>query len=120
MPAAKRAPTDRRGAASRAAIPAAVLRALNAGEIETKSLALGLAIDFATLAGSTLPEILGAGAARVLDAARAGAKQKLGFAERTRAMGATIAEQLGTGAARAKRVEALALHRSDTVRGWCA
>lgn len=58
--------------------------------------------------------------ARVLDAARAGAKQKLGFAERTRAMGATIAEQLGTGAARAKRVEALALHRSDTVRGWCA
>jgi hypothetical protein len=27
---------------------------------------------------------------------------------------------LGAGAARAKRVEALSRHRSDTVRGWCA
>jgi 3-methyladenine DNA glycosylase AlkC len=121
MPASTSRPApERRGAASRAAIPRDVLRALNAGEMETKSLVEGLALDFAKLAQNALPPILGVGAEAVVAAARAGVKQKLGFAERTRAMGAAIAEQLGTGAARTRRVAALASHRSDTVRGWCA
>jgi 3-methyladenine DNA glycosylase AlkC len=121
MPAAHEPPApERRGAASRAAIPREVLAALNAGEIETKSLVEALAIDFAKLAQSALPPILGAHAEPVIAAARAGVKQKLGFAERTRALGAAVAEQLGAGAARARRVEALSRHRSDTVRGWCA
>jgi hypothetical protein len=62
----------RRGAASRAAIPAQVLRELHAGRIESRSLVEWLALDLARLAANALPAILGASAAkRVAEAARA-------------------------------------------------
>ncbi len=113
--------TERRGAASRAAIPAQVLRELHAGRAETRSLVEWLALDLARLAENALPEILGrAAAARVAAAARASAAAKHGIAERTRVAGAALAAELGAGRERARRVDSLGAHPSDTVRGWCA
>ncbi len=123
MPPTKPKPADpeRRGAASRQAIPAHVLRELHAGAIETRSLVEWLALDLALVAENTLPPIMGAANAEaVAAAARASAREKRGIAERTRVIGAAIAARLGSGAARTKRIDALAQHRSDTVRGWCA
>ena len=111
----------RRGASSRAAIPAQVLRELHAGRIETRSLVEWLALDLARLAASALPRILGAdGAKRVACAARASAAAKHGIAERTRGTGAALAAELGGGRERTRRIGALSEHSSDSVRGWCA
>ncbi len=111
----------RRGAATRAAIPANVLRELHAGTHETRSLVEWLALDLAKLAANALPTALGEGAAqRVAEAAHASAGLKHGIAERTRVTGAALAAELGAGRERARRVAALSAHPSDTVRGWCA
>ena len=123
MPPAKPKPADpeRRGAASRQAIPAHVLHELHVGAIETRSLVEWLALDLALVAENALPPNIGAANAEaVATAARTSAREKRGIAERTRVIGAAIAAHLGNGAARAKRIDALAQHRSDTVRGWCA
>jgi 3-methyladenine DNA glycosylase AlkC len=117
----KPALAERRGAASRSAIPAQVLRELHAGRIESRSLVEWLALDLARLAANALPPILGAGAAaRVAKAARASAAAKHGIAERTRVTGFALAAELGAGREHARRVTALREHASDTVRGWCA
>jgi 3-methyladenine DNA glycosylase AlkC len=114
-------PSERRGAASRAAIPAQVLRELHAGRAETRSLVEWLALDLARLAENALPEIVGAaGAERVAAASRLSAAAKHGIAERTRVAGAALGAELGAGRERARRVSALRAHASDTVRGWCA
>jgi len=111
----------RRGAPSRAAIPARVLRELHAGRIESRSLVEWLALDLARLAANALPEVLGASAAkRVAEAARVSAAAKHGIAERTRVAGFALAAELGSGRERSRQVEVLRKHASDTVRGWCA
>ena len=111
----------RRGSVSRAAIPPALLRELHAGRAETRSLVEWLALDLAKLAENALPRVVGeASSKRVALAARTAAQHKLGIAERTRLVGAALAEELGTGTARARRVAALCEHASDSVRGWCA
>lgn len=113
------APPERKGARTRAAIPPAVLRDLEAGRIETRSLVEWLAIDFARLARSALPAILPEAAvervAEELEANRA-----LGIVARTQVAGDALAEALGSGAARERRLHALAAHPSDTLRGWTA
>ncbi len=118
--ASKSAAGERRGSATRAAIPAQVLRELHAGTHETRSLVEWLALDLAKLAANTLPAVVGDGAAkRIADAARASAAAKHGIAERTRVTGAALAVELGAGSERTHRVAALREHASDTVRGWC-
>ncbi|MCY2960792.1 MAG: DNA alkylation repair protein [Planctomycetota bacterium] len=96
-----------------------MLRDLNAGRIETRSLVEWLAIDFALLARSALPTILPASAvervAEQLEAHRA-----LGIVARTQIAGHGLAAALGSGAARERRLRALATHPSDTLRGWAA
>jgi len=114
-----RVPPARKGSRTRAAIPPAVLRELNAGRIETRSLVEWLAIDFAVLARSTLAEIL---PSRALErvAQRLESNAELGIVARTQLAGSALAEALGSGAVRERRLRALATHTSDTLRGWAA
>ena len=97
----------RKGAASREAIPAQVLRQLNDGVLETASLAEGLAIDFDQLLQAAAPELT----ARE----RATIRAADGVTKRMRQVGELLAEKFGLAG-----VERFASHRSDTVRGWAA
>ncbi len=119
QPAAASAAPARKGARTRAAISPAVLRDLNAGRIETRSLVEWLAMDFALLARSALPSVLPAAAVERV-AEQLEANRALGIVARTQVAGGALAEALGRGAARDRRLSALAAHPSDTLRGWAA
>jgi len=110
---------ERKGARTRATIPPDVLRDLCAGAIETRSLVEWLAIDFGTLARAALTDVVGPGRAEHI-AANLDVQRELGIVGRTQLAGASLERALGTGAARERRLRALAAHRSDTVRGWTA
>jgi 3-methyladenine DNA glycosylase AlkC len=97
----------RRGATRVADVPPDVLAALERGELETATLAEGLAVDFARLLRATFPELDPAAHAEAEAAAA------LGVSRRMAALGGLLLDRLGqAGLARA------GAHRSDTVRGW--
>lgn len=90
-------------------IPADTLAALSRGEIETRTLPEGLALDQRTLLAQVFPN-LPAPTHAALDAVLG-----LGILKRMQGIGALLWQHLGE--------DALAIclhHRSDTVRGWAA
>lgn len=91
------------GATTVAAVPPHVLEALEAGTLETATLAEGLAIDFDRLMAAMAPEL----AAR--DSVGEG-----GIVQRMARAGALLRE------AGSAILDAFARHPSDTVRGWAA
>jgi 3-methyladenine DNA glycosylase AlkC len=95
---------------SRATIDPAHLQALNAGTAATTTLVEGLALDFAALLAAAVPELAATGAPRLKEAAAEGA----GIVGRMALGGAALATLP------AARIQELARHRSDTVRGWAA
>lgn len=96
-----------RGARSRADIDPAHLDALNAGTTSARTLAEALAIDHTTLLLAALPDADDDLRAIVAEA------QQLGLLKRMTRIGAALADRLD-----ADEVEGLAVHASDTVRGW--
>lgn len=97
----------RKGSSRVADVPADVLAALNAGTLETATLAEGLAVDFAALFAAAFPDL----PADAVAAVRAAAGR--GVTRRMEAAGAVLLRHLGVdGLARS------AGHPSDTVRGW--
>ena len=99
--------TQRKGASKRSDIPPEVLAALNAGTLETATLAEGLAIDFRHLLSRVAPEL----SAADLDAVRA----EDGVTTRMKSAGGLLQSQLGVAS-----FDRFAGHPSDTVRGWAA
>ncbi len=99
----------RKGATRRSDIPADVLAALHEGTLETATLAEGLAIDFALLFRAAVPQA-GPRAAEIMAAAA-----EEGVSRRMALAGALLLEFLD-----GERIDALARHPSDTVRGWAA
>jgi 3-methyladenine DNA glycosylase AlkC len=98
--------TKRTGSSRRADIPADVLAGLNAGRVESATLAEGLAVDFATLLRTAFPELTSISEA--IDPAE-------GITRRMRAVGESIAARCGRDG-----LSHFIDHRSDTVRGWAA
>ena len=99
--------TRPKGAVRRSEIPAEVLAQLNSGEIETATLAEGLAINFSRLLSAVAPEIAGTDETLV--------PEELGVTRRMKLVGERLANRFGV-----VGVERFALHPSDTVRGWAA
>lgn len=97
----------RKGAIRQSDIPADVLRRLNAGAIESATLAEILAIDFTRLMSHVMPEAAREAAGRF--------KASDGITKRMSLAGRLLFGELGTGG-----YERVAAHRSDTVRGWAA
>jgi 3-methyladenine DNA glycosylase AlkC len=93
-----------KGAASIAAVDAAYLMAMEAGEAEARTLSEGLAIDFAKLLRAAFP---GADAAALERAKGEGITKRMELA------GRLLLEAQGVGV-----VAEAGAHRSDTVRGW--
>lgn len=100
---------SRKGARSRADIPAEVLVELNAGRIEAATLAECLAVDQAALMRAVFPELPTKAADDLHALAAAGI---------TRRMAAAAAILLANG--NASMLDRLATHTPDTVRGWSA
>jgi 3-methyladenine DNA glycosylase AlkC len=104
----------RRGSTSRALIPGGVSRALNRGEIETKTLAEWLAVDMQRLLRHVQPEL---GIADRPWYLRARSFRELGVTRRLEAIGDLIHQE----SRRTPEVLTRArLHRSDVVRQWAA
>lgn len=99
--------TQRKGASKRSDIPPEVLAALNAGTLETATLAEGLAIDFRRLLSQAAPELSDTD----LDLVRA----EDGVTTRMRSAGELLHSRLGVDS-----FDRFAGHASDTVRGWAA
>ncbi len=99
--------TKRKGAKDRKSIPPEVLAGLNRGEIETATLSEGLAVDFAVLMASVVPEI----GEKALRTMRDG--QSLGVTRRMALAADLLLDSFGESAG-----TTLAAHPSDTVRGW--
>jgi 3-methyladenine DNA glycosylase AlkC len=97
----------RKGSVTRAGIPADVLARLNAGTLETATLAEGLAIDFAQLLRAAVPELPDDRLAIVQGAA------DLGVTRRMETAGAILLEHVGLDG-----LGRIIAHPSDTVRGW--
>lgn len=110
--------TRRKGARRMSEIPPAVLRALNRGREETRTLVEWLAIDTDTLLRHVLADIgLVREAARLRSAFAP--HRGDGISKRTRAVGRVLHE--GLPAARRRTVFArLSKHPSDTARSWAA
>ncbi|MCK6460912.1 MAG: DNA alkylation repair protein [Planctomycetes bacterium] len=108
----------RKGARRMAEIPPGVLRALNEGREETRTLVEWLAIDQGTLLGHVLRDIgLAREAARLL---RAFAPHRPeGISRRTKAVGRILHEGLPA-AGRRTAFARLSKHPSDTARAWAA
>ncbi|MEM6664619.1 MAG: HEAT repeat domain-containing protein, partial [Pseudomonadota bacterium] len=98
--------TKRKGAARVADVPPDILAQLNAGEIESATLSESLAIDFATLLRSVLPDLSNK-ADRV--------DPKAGITKRMSKVAEIIFEADGL-----SRLSWRASHPSDLVRGWGA
>ena len=96
---------ERKGARSMAAIPPQVLAGLNQGELEAKSLAEGLAINFSQLILAAAPSLL------LPFQAQGG--PALGIAKRMSLVGLLAAKLLER-----QQIAQLEKHTSDTVRGW--
>lgn len=101
--------TQRKGAASRAAIDPTVLARLNRGEEATATLSEALAVDFGVLLGVVAPELPAADRKTVADA------REQGITQRMTLVASLLRERLGDDA-----LAAWQHHPSDTVRGWVA
>ncbi len=101
--------TKRIGASSKATIDPAVLLQLNQGILPTATLSEVLAIDFADLMRNVLPTISTVAITQMQQAAA------LGVTKRMELAATILAEQLDP-----KKLKALSVHPSDTVRGWAA
>ncbi|MBY0459941.1 MAG: DNA alkylation repair protein [Gemmataceae bacterium] len=97
----------RKGSPRIADIPADVLAGLNAGTLESRTLAEGLAIDFAQLLAAAVPDV----PADYLQMVRDAAGQ--GITRRMELVGGILLRHLGR-----ERLDEVAKHPSDTVRGW--
>lgn len=100
-------PEKRKGASTRAKVPAEVLDQLNRGELETANLVESLAIDFQKLLKAIRPKIKSSALARVAP--------EIGVSRRMALVGEVLLEDMGEGG-----YEFLIGHSSDTVRGWGA
>jgi 3-methyladenine DNA glycosylase AlkC len=98
----------RKGALRRSDIPAATLAKLNSGELESRSLAEGLAVDFRKLLMASLPDDRDAPGDDVLDT-------NWGIVKRMSAVGSWLNQEFGP-----QHWDHFAGHSSDTVRGWAA
>lgn len=99
--------SPRKGATRTADIPADVLHALSRGELQSATLAEGLALDQARLLRTVFPDL----PAHALQAADAACQ--LGILKRMAAIGNILLDTLGsTGLA------SCLTHPADTVRGW--
>lgn len=94
-----------KGATRIADVPPDVLAELHAGTRATRTLAEGLALDFATLLGAAFPSLAAA--------AREGIDADAGITRRMAQAAAVLRDGLGPEA-----FAATADHASDTVRGW--
>ena len=99
--------TPRTGSSRIADIPADVLTGLNAGTLESRTLAEGLAVDFAQLLVVAVPDV----PADYLQMVRDAAEQ--GITRRMELVGGILLRHLGR-----ERLLEVAGHPSDTVRGW--
>lgn len=99
---------ERKGARRMADICAHDLAALNAGEMETRTLAEGLAVDFRRLLACSLPEQRTLPEENDLD-------RSIGITRRMAFVGAWLLSEFGM-----PHWEHFATHRADTVRGWSA
>lgn len=109
----------RKGARRMAEIPAPVLRALQRGELETKTLVEWLAVDLRVLMTHVLPEAgLAKERGRIL---RAFAPlESEGISKRMKGLGAILHETLSRHPQKKSVFEKLAAHRSDVVRSLAA
>jgi 3-methyladenine DNA glycosylase AlkC len=98
----------RKGATSRAAIPPATLAALNEGRIAAATLSECLAVDHAALLRAAVPGLPAGALETAASLAGAGITRRM----------AAVADLLLAHAPAA--LGALAVHPSDTVRGWAA
>lgn len=97
----------RKGATRAADIPADVLAALSRGELQSATLAEGLALDQALLVRTAFPH-LSPQALKDMDAAC-----QLGILKRMAGIGAALLQALGSNG-----IAQCQAHASDTVRGW--
>ena len=97
----------RKGATRAADIPDEVLQALSRGEMQSATLAEGLALDQSELVRAVFPD-LSPGALKAVDAAG-----ELGILKRMARIGEVLLEELG-----AAGITQCGSHGSDTVRGW--
>jgi len=103
------ATSPRTGARRMSDIPPAVRSQINHGELETRTLAETLSVDFAVLMRSAFPQL----SRSITTAMRAAAAQ--GITQRMVIAGRLLFQHFG-----AAGYLRLAHHRSDTVRGWSA
>lgn len=88
-------------------IPPEVLAGLSAGRLESRTLAEGLAVDFATLLEAAVPDVPADYLRMVRDAAGQGITRRMEL------VGGILLRHLGL-----ERLEEITGHPSDTVRGW--
>lgn len=100
-------PSPRKGATRTADIPADVLDALSCGELQSATLAEGLALDQARLLRTVFPDLPG----HALQAADAACQ--LGILKRMAAIGNILLDTLGSAG-----LATCQTHPADTVRGW--
>ena len=96
-----------KGTARVADIPADVLAQLHAGTRESRTLAEGLAIDFALLAEAAIPDLPASDLTLIRESADRGVTRRMEL------LGAILLRQFGLEA-----LDRFAKHTSDTVRGW--
>ena len=100
-------PQPRKGARRRADIPSDILTRLNSGELETANLVEGLAIDFDRLLRTAFPQI---GLPDDVDLSA-----DAPVTQRMQSCGRLLLSNLGL-----ERLDDVAGHSADTVRGWAA
>ena len=88
-------------------IPSARLAQLNSGQDASSNLTEGLSVDFAVLMAAALPQVSAAAQEKLRQAAT------LGISKRMVLAGKIVLDAVGR-----QGLQALAGHRSDTVRGW--
>ncbi|MDD3018743.1 MAG: HEAT repeat domain-containing protein [Comamonas sp.] len=101
------AATQRKGATRAADIPADVLHALSHGELQSATLAEGLALDQARLLRTVFPQL------SRHTVQRTDAACQFGILKRMAGIGAALLEELGNDG-----ITQCQGHASDTVRGW--
>lgn len=99
--------TPRKGSSRRADIPSDILALLHAGTLETRTLSEGLAIDFANLAESAIPELPESDLAVIRESADRGVTRRMEL------VGAILLRHVGL-----DNLDPFVRHASDTVRGW--
>ena len=105
IPSKTESTVPRKGARRREDIPPEILRQMNRGEIEARTLAEWLAMDFGELWQHTVPEFPG----------RADELRTGGVKERMNTGGRLLLESFGEAA-----IGRFGSHRADTVRQWAA